>query len=189
MRPRKFPTASSIALRDTCPRPTASEWNVVGSVPFSSTRKWSALTFASGSTWILGAPEIVLKNVDQAAQLLANVDELAKRGKRVLALVSGSEPLDAAVEALALPTSLHPAALIILGEKIRAGVAETIRYFEEQGVAVKVISGDHAETVVNSDELFVRKSPARLRSPRLVHPEQASFFAVEVIEETENAGL
>ena len=141
------PTASSIALRDVCPRPTAAEWNVVGSVPFSSTRKWSALTFASGGTWILGAPEFVLKNVDQAAQLLASVDELAKRGKRVLALVSGSEPLDAAVEALALPTSLHPAALIVLGEKIRAEVAETIRYFEEQGVAVKVISGDHAETV------------------------------------------
>lgn len=141
------PTASSIALRDACPRPTAAEWNVVGSVPFSSTRKWSALTFAGGGTWILGAPEIVLKNVDQAAQLLASVDELAKKGKRVLALVSGSEPLDAAVEALALPTSLHPAALIVLGEKIRTDVAETIRYFEEQGVAVKVISGDHAETV------------------------------------------
>ena len=141
------PTASSIALRDACPRPTGSEWTVVASVPFSSTRKWSVLTFASRGTWILGAPEIVLKNVDQAAQLLASVDELAKRGKRVLALVSSGEPLDAAVEALALPTSLHPAALIVLGEKVRADVADTIRYFEEQGVAVKVISGDHAETV------------------------------------------
>jgi len=142
------PTASSIALREACPRPTTAAWEIVGSVAFSSTRKWSALTFASGGTWILGAPEIVLKNVDQAAQLLASVDEFAKRGKRVLALVSGSEPLDAAVETLALPTSLHPAALIVLGEKIRADVAETIRYFEEQGVAVKVISGDHAETIL-----------------------------------------
>lgn len=141
------PTASSIALRDVCPRPTASEWNVVGSVPFSSTRKWSALTFASGGTWILGAPEIVLKNVDQAAQLLAFVDKLAKRGKRVLALVSSNGRLAVAAEALVLPTALYPAALIVLGEKIRADVAETIRYFEEQGVAIKVISGDHAETV------------------------------------------
>ena len=48
-------------------------------------------------------------------------------------------------------------------------------------------SGDHAETVVSSDELFVRKGPARIRSPRLVHPEQASFFAVKVIEETKDA--
>jgi len=141
------PTASTIALRAACPRPTATGWSVVGSVPFSSNRKWSALTFASGGTWILGAPEIVLKNVDQAAPLLASVNALAKRGKRVLALVSSSERLDVAAETLVLPTSLDPAALIVLGEKIRADVAETMRYFEKQGVAVKVISGDHAETV------------------------------------------
>lgn len=111
------PTASSIALGDACPRPTASGWNVVASVPFSSTRKWSALTFASGGTWIFGAPEIVLKNVDHAAQLLASVDELAKRGKRVLALASSGEPFDAAAEALALPTSLRPAALLSSARK------------------------------------------------------------------------
>ena len=138
------PTASSIALRSECPRPSGSMWDVVASVPFSSTRKWSALTFANGGTWILGAPEIVLKNADHASQLLASVDEAAQRGKRVLALVSSERPLGA--EALALPP-VEPAALIVLGEKIRTDVAETIRYFEEQGVAVKVISGDHAETV------------------------------------------
>ena len=141
------PTASSIALRDACLRPAGPEWSVVASVPFSSARKWSALTFASRGAWILGAPEIVLETVDEAAQVLASVDELAKSGKRVLALVASSEPLDATAEPFALPASLRPAALIVLGEKIRADVAETIGYFEEQGVAVKVISGDHAETV------------------------------------------
>lgn len=140
-------TSSSTALRSTCPYPAGSEWNVVASVPFSSTRKWSALTFAGGRTWILGAPEIVLKNVDQAVRLLASVDQLARTGKRVLALVSSGQPPDTAVGPSALPNSLEPAALIVLGEKIRADVAETIHYFQEQGVAVKVISGDHAETV------------------------------------------
>jgi cation-transporting P-type ATPase E len=141
------PTASSIALRNACPPSTGKQWKVAASVPFSSTRKWSALYFTTGRTWILGAPEIVLKNVDQAEQLLASVDALAKRGKRVLALVSSSRPIDAAAEALTLPPCLEPSALIVLGEKIRADVAATIHYFEEQGVAVKVISGDHAETV------------------------------------------
>ena len=147
------PTASSIALRDSCPVPSGPEWVVVGSVPFSSTRKFSALRFAKGGSWILGAPEIVLKNVDQAAQLLASVDDLAKKGKRVLSLAYSKQPLDAAAENPALPAGLEPAALIVLGEKIRTDVAETIRYFEEQGVAVKVISGDHIETVQAAAEL------------------------------------
>ena len=141
-------TASLIALRGSCPRPSGPEWNVVASVPFSSTRKWSALSFAKGGTWILGAPEIVLKNLDQAAQLLASVDEHAKKGKRVLSLAHSKQPLDAAAEISTLPIiTFEPAALIVLGEKLRTDVAETIRYFQEQRVAVKVISGDHVETV------------------------------------------
>jgi magnesium-transporting ATPase (P-type) len=138
-------TASSMALRAACPLPAASDWQVVSLVPFFSTRKWSGLAFAGRDNWILGAPEIVLANVEPAAKLLATVDELARRGKRVLALVSSKEPLDAT--SVTLPTSLEPVALIVLGEKIRTGVAATIGYFEEQGVAVKVVSGDHAETV------------------------------------------
>jgi len=120
---------------------------VVASVPFSSTRKWSALSFANGGTWILGAPEIVLKNLDQAAQLLGSVDKHAKKGKRVLSLAYSKQPLDAAAEISTLPIIFEPAALIVLGEKIRTDVAETIRYFQEQRVAVKVISGDHVATV------------------------------------------
>ena len=140
-------TASSIALRGSCPRPSGPEWNVVASVPFSSTRKWSALSFANGGTWILGASEIVLKNLDQSGQLLASVDKHAKKGKRVLSLAYSKQPLDAVTRPSALPLTLEPAALIVLGEKIRTDVAETIRYFQKQGVAVKVISGDHVETV------------------------------------------
>ena len=140
-------TASLTALRGSCARPSGPEWNVVASVPFSSTRKWSALSFAMGGTWILGAPEMVLKNLDQAAQLLASVDKFAKKGKRVLSLAYSKQPLDAVSGTAALPLALEPAALVVLSEKIRTDVAETIRYFQEQGVAVKVISGDHVETV------------------------------------------
>ena len=125
-------TASLIALRGSCPRPSGPEWNVVASVPFSSTRKWSALGFANGGTWILGAPEIVLKNLDQAAQLLASVDKHVKKGKRVLSLAYSKQPLDAAAEISTLPITIEPAALIVLGEKIRTDVAKTIRYFQEQ---------------------------------------------------------
>lgn len=137
-------TASTVALRNACARPTEPEWNVVGSVSFSSARKWSALTFADHGTWALGAPEIVLRDVDQSAELLASVDELAEKGKRVLALARCTTP--AGTETLALP-SVDPAALIVLGETVRTDAAETIRYFEDHGVAIKVISGDHVATV------------------------------------------
>jgi cation-transporting P-type ATPase E len=73
--------------------------------------------------------------------------------------------LDTAAEALHLPPCCEPAALIVLAEKIRTDVAETIRYFKEQGVAVKVISGDHAETV---------QAVAALAG---VHSEQPAFDA------------
>lgn len=141
------PTASSLALREACARPDAATWSVVGSVPFSSSRKWSAFAFARQGTWILGAPEVVLAGVEGAGALLARVQALAGSGKRVLALVSSSEPIALAGKTHTLPSIRQPRALIVLGEKIRTDVARTVRYFEEQGVSVKIVSGDHPETI------------------------------------------
>ncbi|MFN4922615.1 HAD-IC family P-type ATPase [Bradyrhizobium sp.] len=143
---QESPTTSTIALQTACPPPVGLEWQVVSSVPFSSTRKWGSLTFSGRSRWILGAPEVVLAKAERADELMMSVDDLVRAGKRVLALASSEEPSDPTMAA-ALPTSLEAEALIVLAEKIRTDVAATIHYFEEQGVAVKVISGDHPETV------------------------------------------
>lgn len=171
-------TSSSIALRSACPKPSGSGWNVVASVPFSSARKWSALTFANGQTWILGAPEIVLTDVDRAAQLVASVDGFAREGKRVLAFVSSEQEPSAPTGSAALPTLLKPAALIVLGEKIRSDVAETIRYFEEQGVTVKIISGDHAETVQSVALLAGLKSAHRAIDARNLPANPVEFSQI-----------
>jgi cation-transporting ATPase E len=167
--------SSSIALRSACPKPAGSGWNVVAAVPFSSIRKWSALTFTNGSSWILGAPEIVLKNADRGAQLLTSVDELARKGKRVLALVSSEQRPGVATGPAALPTHVKPAALVVLGERIRSDVAETIRYFEEQGVTVKVVSGDHAETVQSVAALAGLPSIQRAIDARSLPADPAEF--------------
>lgn len=159
------PTASSIALREVCARPDAAIWSVTGSVPFSSSRKWSAFGFARQGTWILGAPEVVLAGAEGADALLARVEALAERGKRVLALVSSSEHVGPAGKTLHLPDIRQPRALIVLGEKIRADVARTVRYFEEQGVAVKIVSGDHPETI------------RAIASQVGLHPGQSAFDA------------
>ena len=76
---------------------------------------------------------------------------------------------------LGFATLLEPAALIVLGEKIRADVAETIRYFEEQGVAVKVISGDHVETVQAVADLAGVRSEQRAFDARNLPADPTGF--------------
>jgi cation-transporting ATPase E len=158
-------SSTSIALQTACPRPSDPRWNIVSSVPFSSTRKWSGLSFAGGGSWILGAPDIVLQNVDSSGEVLATVDKVTRGGKRVLALASSKEPLDTTASA-ARPMSIEPEALIVFAERVREDVAATIRYFEEQGVSVKVISGDHAETVQSIANLAGLRSQQRAMDAR-----------------------
>lgn len=141
------PNPSLAALGAVYPLPTGSDWEVASKVIFSSARKWSALNFKKNGSWVLGAPEIVLKENTEAQPLLKKVNALAKNGKRILVLAYSAEAVKPAQAAASLPSSIRPAALVVLAEQIRADVAETIRYFKEQRVAVKVISGDHPETI------------------------------------------
>jgi cation-transporting ATPase E len=109
-------------------------------VAFNSKRKWSAVRIGNES-WILGAPEILFTDAKRAFRKVA--DSYAKEGLRVLALARAH----GAVSEKALPKSLTPQAIIILEEKIRDDAAETLAYFAEQGVQLKVISGDNPRTV------------------------------------------
>ena len=112
-------------------------------VPFSSARKWSA--WGDGRTaWILGAPEIV---IDRACEGGARALELAAgaagQGARVVALVSAP----AEIVEDRLPQGRLAAAVITLEEDLREDAAETLDYFRQQGVHVRVISGDNPTTV------------------------------------------
>ena len=111
-------------------------------LPFSSARKKSAASFADGETLILGAPEFVMGRLD-AAELRARVDEYARQGKRVL-LLARAEGCVTETEA---PAVSFPLGLCVIGDEIRENAAETLRYFREQGVTLKVISGDDPQTV------------------------------------------
>jgi magnesium-transporting ATPase (P-type) len=110
----------------------------VGSVPFSSARRWSALRFAA-ETDVLGAPEAL-----ELGALGAVAGRLSAAGRRVLALVRTEEPLDAAGR---LPVAARPLGLIVLAERLRPNVRETISFFRAQGIDLKVLSGDRPETV------------------------------------------
>ena len=119
----------------------------VESVPFSSRRKWSAVRDRSGTTWVLGAPEIVLAG--HSASVLDRARQIAARGMRVVALARSRSPwrLAPGEEEPRLPDDLEAAGIVILTEEIRPDAAETLAYFRQQGVDAKVISGDSPETV------------------------------------------
>lgn len=107
-------------------------------VPFSSERKWSAARFDGLGTLVLGAPEQLL-----TGEMLEQAQIQAADGLRVLALLRTDERLNGQV----LPGKLEPMALLCLRDSLRPNVQETIRYFGEQDVMLKVISGDSPLTV------------------------------------------
>ena len=119
----------------------------VESVPFSSRRKWSAVRDSFGTTWVLGAPEIVLAGHN--ASVLDRARQIAAQGMRVVALARSRSPwrLAEGQEEPRLPDDLEAAGIVILTEEIRPDAAETLAYFRQQGVDAKVISGDSPETV------------------------------------------
>lgn len=107
---------------------------------FSSKYKYSAVDFGDGN-FVLGAPEFVLKNdYDKYAK---DISKYTRKGYRVL--VFGKYNSELTGEELTKP--VQPYALIILENPVRKTAPETFRYFREQGVAIKVISGDNAMAV------------------------------------------
>jgi cation-transporting ATPase E len=135
------PNATLRAIGERFP-PAPEGWVATDAVPFSSARKWSAASFGPNGTWVLGAPDVLLSGSPTGASILAKADALARAGRRVLLLGRASEPL---VDER-LPSS-EPSAIVVLGDRAREDAAKTLEYFARQGVAVKVISGDHPQTV------------------------------------------
>ncbi|MBQ9004671.1 MAG: HAD-IC family P-type ATPase [Eggerthellaceae bacterium] len=108
-------------------------------VPFSSDRKWSGATFESGESYVMGAGQFVLG--DGYAKVAAEVEELAANARvLVLARVDG-------FDGEAIVGVPEAQALVSIRDQIRTSAAETIGYFCDQGVDVKVISGDDPRTV------------------------------------------
>ena len=111
-------------------------------LPFSSERKKSAVTFYDGTMLILGAPEFVLGD-RYPAELRQRVEQYAAEGKRVLVLVEGQ----GLVSAESLPPFRTICGICVLSDQLRPAVDETLRYFREQDVDIRIISGDNPITV------------------------------------------
>jgi cation-transporting ATPase E len=140
------PNATLRAIGQAFPSPEG--WRPEAAVPFSSARKWSGASFAGHGAFLLGAPEVLLA-ADGAARrdghgaLLRRAEQIAVEGRRVLLLAASAQPLDDE----APPASLEPRAMVVIGDQVRGDAAGTVGWFAEEGVQVKVVSGDHPRTV------------------------------------------
>lgn len=110
-------------------------------IPFSSKRKYSAVTFVEEGTFIIGAPDFVIK--DQYDKISAKVKRFSEQGCRVLVLGFVSSKL----KAEELPKNVKPIAIIVIQDHIREDASDTISFFKQNNVDIKIISGDNPETV------------------------------------------
>lgn len=109
-------------------------------VPFSSDKKWSGAVFDDGSAYVMGAGQFILG--DALSAVADQQNELAADA-RVL-LLAQVDGFDEEGDIVGAP---KPLGFIAIHDQIRATAAQTVRYFKEQGVDLKVISGDDPRTV------------------------------------------
>ena len=106
-------------------------------VPFSSQAKWSGVSFKNYS-YVLGAPEIILSDLSEIQDLL----DMYTSSSRVVLLAKSFLKLSKKI-----PDDLVPMALIVIDDRIRKEAYATLNYFKEQGVNIRLISGDNPKTV------------------------------------------
>ena len=109
-------------------------------VPFSSQRKWSGARI-DGVSYVIGAPEFVFKKRTKAME--NTVSEMAQKGFRVMVVASSKNMFGDGT----LPKTLALESYIFITDKIRKEAPDTLRFFKQEGVTVKIISGDNPQTV------------------------------------------
>lgn len=129
------------AMAEMFARKTA--WKCLSRVPFNSQTKWSAAVFEAEGAFVVGAPEFILG--PRYDSIREDVEPWSAQGCRVLLIAQyhgtpeQGKPLD--------PEQVRPMALALLSNRIRATAPETFRFFAQEGVSIRVISGDNPVTV------------------------------------------
>ena len=118
------------------------DWVCDGRVPFTSANKWGAASFGDNGTYLIGAPEIILGEYYESVRPVASAWQAV--GQRVLLVaryprLPENDTLD--------HSQAEPLALVALTNRIRETAPQTFAYFAQQGVSVRVISGDNPVTV------------------------------------------
>ncbi|GHO88514.1 cation-translocating P-type ATPase [Dictyobacter formicarum] len=144
--------ATSTAIGAACCEQALHELSVWQEIPFSSARKWGALRMADTAmegTYVLGAPDTLQPYLTTDADLGTFLETETKQGRRVLLFVHADEPMcqQAYKGEAYLPSDLRPLGAISLRDKLRPEARETLEQFATLGIQIKIISGDHPQTV------------------------------------------
>ena len=118
-----------------------SQLDVSKVLPFNSDNKYSGVTFSTGLTYLIGAAEFM--NIELKKEIAIQSEKYTSKGYRVLLLAKGSGVIDNDK----YEGKLSPLAFIVLQDHIKENAKKTFEWFKENGVAIKVISGDNAITV------------------------------------------
>lgn len=132
------PNASMRAIAETYDEPPG--WTATATMPFKSATKWSGASFEGHGNWVMGAPDVLLEPASAAAE---QAERIGAQGLRVLLVGAG----EVTVDHPNAPGHVTPVALVVLEQKVRPDARETLDYFADQGVVVKVLSGDNAVSV------------------------------------------
>ncbi len=128
--------ATMLALKDYYS--LESDWKSTKIIPFSSARKFSGMSFSQHGNYYLGAPDILFPNDKKILSFVKKYQE----NYRVIALAS-SDKLDKKIDTLEIM------AYFLIEDVIRPEAKDTLNYFRNQGVDVKIISGDNVDTVLH----------------------------------------
>lgn len=114
---------------------------LIKALPFCSENKYSAASFKGNKTYILGAPEFI--NIDNRAGIIKLGEEYTSKGFRVLVLAESN----GVIKADTYNDNSTAIALIVLQDHIKENAIRTFKWFSDNGVKIKIISGDNARTV------------------------------------------
>ena len=118
----------------------AEKWEAKQKIAFSSSKKWSGISFKKHGTYVIGAPEFVLK---EKINDYKNIIEKYSKDYRMIVLVHSNNDF----EEKELPQDIEVLGFVLITDKLRENAKETIEYFKKQGVDIRIISGDNPTTV------------------------------------------
>ncbi|MDO4678678.1 MAG: cation-translocating P-type ATPase [Blautia sp.] len=123
--------------------PVSRDMTLEKAIPFSSDRKYSGASFEQKGTYLMGAVQFLFPEGNEELERVCKL--YAEQGYRILVLAHSPNT----AEGNAIPEGLKPAAILLLTDVIRAEAPETLKFFDSQGVDLKVISGDDPVTVAS----------------------------------------
>lgn len=149
-------------------------WQIENRIPFSSKRKWGAVSFTGKGTYLLGAPEVLLADCYNLYE--KTVSSYMAKGRRVLVFAYTKVVIEEEKDFV----EAEPIAFFVLKDCIRKNAKETLAYFQKQGVNLKVISGDNPKTVMQIAKRAGLKQAEKCVDARLLTTKEELAEAAEV---------